>query len=104
MIPELRELHHAMSVDAASDRVDQTAAEVAALVARASAPVIAARVHRHAASAYQPLQFVLDGYGVTLRMRLQADESSLLVLEPKRDRGSEFEGVTVSEAAPARTA
>ena len=82
---------------------DVLAAELAAHVGRARAPLCLGLIGKEAIPRLYGLVFLLDGFGLTLRQRYRQDRlSAYLFLERRGKAPSEYAGATVREVAEGR--
>lgn|GEM_PF-6876930 len=89
-------LYSTWHYQAASEQVDQLAAELAARVARASAPLCLAVVYRREIASFFGLVYLLDTFGLTLRKRYRHDgDSAFIFIERRAEAPSEFSGAVV---------
>lgn len=95
MGPRNEAAHHykllaaAVSVDAAHQRVDVHAANLAAVIARQGRTAVAF-IPTNATPRHQTQAFILDGYGIVLRRKRWNAEYSVLTASVKRRTASEF--------------
>ena len=93
-----RDLTGAFQQDAAGDRVDVLAAELASCVADARGSLCVGLVHKEVVPKLFGLVFLLDGYGLLLRQRYREQGDGVFVfLERKTAAESEFAGSVVVE-------
>lgn len=95
-----RDLSSAWHLDAAGERVDALAAELAAHAARAGTLCLGL-IEPEAVPRFYGLVFLLDSYGLTLRKRYrQRGDAVFVFVEPKGSAAaSEFAGAVVRECA-----
>lgn len=95
-----RDLRAAWNQDAASHRVDTLASELAAHVGRSRAPLCLGLIKPEAAPSLYGLVFLLDQFGLTLRIRPREDKRGAFVfLERKPKETSAFEGKVTEKPA-----
>jgi hypothetical protein len=91
-----RTLLSAWHQDAADERVDALAAELAAAVAPSPAPLCLGLIHKEVVPRLFGLVFLLDGYGLLLRQRYRQQGDGVFVfLERRPEAAHEFAGATV---------
>lgn len=87
--------------DAADERVDVLAAELAACVAAARGPLCLGLLRKDVVPRLFGLTFLLDGYGLLLRQRYRQQGDGVFVfLERKHGCQHEYAGATVRERLP----
>ncbi|CAN5878692.1 hypothetical protein BH24DEI2_BH24DEI2_16920 [soil metagenome] len=93
-----RDLTSSFQQDAAGERVDVLAAELASCVADAPGSLCLGLVHKETVPKLYGLVFLLNGYGLVLRQRYREQGDGVLVfLDRKGDAVSEFAGSVVVE-------
>jgi hypothetical protein len=93
-----RNLFSSWHEDAAGERVAALAAELAANVAAASAPVCVGLYRKDIVPRLFGLVFLLDGYGLTLRQRYRQQGDGVFVfLEHRAEAAHELAGARVRE-------
>ena len=93
-----RDLASAFQRDAAAERIDVLAAELASCVADAPGSLCLGLVHKETVPKLYGLVFLLDGYGLVLRQRYREQGDGVFVfLDRKGDAVSEFVGSVVVE-------
>ncbi len=94
-----RDLSSAWHVDAASERVDILAAELAAQTAQAEGPLLVGLIKSEAVSKFYGLVYLLDSYGLLLRKRHRGESDGVYVYLERRPESvtSEFAGAVVVE-------
>lgn len=93
-----RHLTSSFQQDAAAERVDVLAAELASCVADAQGSLCLGLVHKETVPKLYGLVFLLDGYGLVLRQRYREQGDGVFVfLDRKGDARSEFADSTVHE-------
>lgn len=97
-VSTFRALSSAFQYDAASDAVEELAADFAAQVAREPYSLCVGLVRRDAVRKLYGLVYLLDGYGLTLRQRQrEGGEGVFVYAERKLEPVSEFIDAVVSE-------
>ena len=99
-----RDLSSVWQRDAASERVESLAAELAARVA-AQGTLCLGLIRAEAVPKHYGLVYLLDGYGILLRKRHRKEGGVLVFAEVKQETTSEFAGAVVFERAvfPSKT-
>ena len=93
-----RDLTSGFQADAAGERVDVLAAELAACMAEARGSLCLGLVHKETVPKMFGLVFLLDGYGLLLRQRYREQGDGVFVfLDRKKPVQSEFVGNVVRE-------
>lgn len=94
-----RDLTSAWHQDAASERVDCLAAELAAAAANTKASLLLGLIEAEAVAKFYGLVFLLDSYGLILRKRYRQAGDGVYVYLDKRtlSQASEFAGAVVHE-------
>ena len=93
-----RDLTSAFQQDAAGERVDVLAAELASCVADARGSLCVGLIHKEVVPKLFGLVFLLDGYGLLLRQRYREQGDGVFVfLDRKNVAESEFAGAVVLE-------
>jgi hypothetical protein len=91
-----RQLTYAWYADAASDRVEVLAAELAAASAMQPESVCLGLMRPEAIPRLFGLVFFLDGYGLTLRQRYRTTKDGVYIFLDRRGvTKSDFSGVTI---------
>lgn len=93
-----RDLTSTWHMDAASERVDRLAAELAACIADKKGSMCLGLVQKEALSSFHGLVFLLDSFGLMLRQRYREHGDGVFVfLDRKEGCESEFAGNVVVE-------
>ena len=93
-----RDLTSSFQQDAAGERVDILAAELASCVAEARGSLCLGLIHKETVPKLYGLVFLLDGYGLVLRQRYREQGDGVFVfLDRKGDVRSEFADSVVHE-------